>query len=188
MPWFTATDTVILWSTPPVQVQIFSHLSVHYGIWQVLIFIPCRWGKPINIQGSSFLCWSKTITNMNVSFFLLPFLFSFFFAQQQSIRKRLLEKRRVEFLCIHFKRRWWFGTEVYGVIISHLTPCHRHFITVKINRLLSIPKSINDSLSFWVVLVRIFFFFFFFLCCTGNTNELSVFSLAPLWKCGHFIL
>lgn len=121
-------------------------------------------------------------------FFSFHFFFLFFFAQQQSIRKRLLEKRRVEFLCIHFKRRWWFGTEVYGVIISHLTPCHRHFITVKINRLLSIPKSTNASLSFWVVLVRIFFFFFFFLCCTGNTNELSVFSLAPLWKCGHFIL
>lgn len=92
MPWFTATDTVILWSTPPVQVQIFSHLSVHYGIWQVLIFIPCRWGKPINIQGSSFLCWSKTITNMNVSFFLLPFLFSFFFCTTTKHSKAPLRK------------------------------------------------------------------------------------------------
>lgn len=120
-------------------------------------------------------------------FFFFPFHF-FFFAQQQSILKHFLEKRRVQFLCIHFKRRWWFATEVYGVIASHLTPCHRHFITVKINRPLFIPKSKNDSLSFLGCVSKNYFFLFFFLCCTGNTNELCLSSLAPLWKCGHFIL
>lgn len=108
-------------------------------------------------------------------FFFFPFHF-FFFAQQQSILKRFLEKRRVQFLCIHFKRRWWFGTEVYGVIVSHLTPCHRHFITVKINRLLFIPKSKNDSLSFLGRVSKNYYFIFFPMLHRKHKRAQSVLS------------
>lgn len=48
MPWFTVTDTIILWSAPTASVQIFSHFKAAYcSIWQVLICIPLQVKKLI---------------------------------------------------------------------------------------------------------------------------------------------
>lgn len=115
--------------------------AVYYSIWQVLICLPCRWGKEINIQDHL----SVFIQNCHV--------ISFCTTPKDSEKNSTSWKAQRGSLCIHFKQ-WGFETEVECLIIPHLTQCHCHFITAKMNCLHLFPKvKIMSDIQFFLSLL-----------------------------------
>lgn len=122
--------------------QIRSHLTTYCSLWQVLICVPCSWGRKknhINFQDHPSV-WSQKCREHVISFL----------SKNKCVQKGLFSvfqgaQRRS--LCIYSRQRGC-ETKLEGIIIPHLTQCHCHFSTAKMNclQLFSKVKLMSDIL------------------------------------------
>lgn len=121
--------------------QIRSHLTTYCSLWQVLICVPCSWRrkKKTLIFRTTRLCAAKSVMNMSFLFCLKANAFKKAFSLFQGAQRRSL--------CIYSRQRGC-ETKLEGIIIPHLTQCHCHFSTAKMNclQLFSKVKLMSDIL------------------------------------------